>query len=121
MIARILVTALQVGLLAGSWAHAANWTVTDIGTLSPTTTGTFSAAQGLNDLGQVVGESITASGARHAFLWSASRGMVDLGELPGGENFSLAAAINGTGPWRERTAATRRRRVVPAAAASGRG
>ena len=87
--------ALLLGLSAAT-AHA-GWTITDIGTLSPNSAQTFSAATGLNDLGQAVGVSLTPGGAQHAFVWSAQGGMVDLGDLPGGDNYSSAAAINNAG------------------------
>src|SRR5215217_3172364 len=44
-----------------------------------------SYANGINDLGQVVGESRTASSRAHAFLWQNGK-MRDLGTLPGGPN-----------------------------------
>jgi uncharacterized membrane protein len=40
--------------------------MTDLGTLG----GNVSAATGINDLGQVVGMSDTASGYGHAVLWT---------------------------------------------------
>jgi probable HAF family extracellular repeat protein len=40
--------------------------ITDLGTLG----GSYSYAYGINDLGQVVGYSRTASGRDHAVLWS---------------------------------------------------
>src|SRR5262249_18650114 len=53
-------------------------------------------AFGLNDSGQVVGYHIpTSDGLLHAFLWSASSGMRDLGTLGG--NNSHAYAINNAG------------------------
>jgi len=48
-----------------------------IGTLG----GTWSWANGINEKGQVVGISETASGQTHAFLWDSSLGMNDLGVL----------------------------------------
>lgn len=47
----------------------------DLGTLG----GTETFAMNMNDRGQVVGCSRTGAGALHAFVWDASRGMVDLG------------------------------------------
>jgi probable HAF family extracellular repeat protein len=67
-------------------------TFIDLGTLG----GTSSAATGLNELGQVIGWSQTASGQTHAFLWTAQRGMVDLGKIAGG-SYSFASAINEKG------------------------
>jgi probable HAF family extracellular repeat protein len=56
--------------------------------------GTTSRAYGINSAGQVVGYSTIANGL-HAFLWSASGGMQDLGTLGG--NTSDAYAINSAG------------------------
>lgn len=60
-----------------------------------------SYARGINDLGQIVGESGSSQAAEgtydtHAFLWSAAFGMVDLGALPG-RNRSWANDINNLG------------------------
>lgn len=62
----------------------------DLGTLG----GKLSYAVGINDSGQVIGNSETGLAVRHAFLWSAGK-MVDLGTL-GGEG-SYAFAINNRG------------------------
>jgi probable HAF family extracellular repeat protein len=51
-------------------------------------------AYGINDAGEVVGTSATASGSNHAFLYSNGV-MQDLGT--GGKNFSGAFAINDAG------------------------
>src|SRR5207249_4977985 len=65
------VAALSV---AASRAPAAN--LIDLGTLG----GPVSIAYGINDVGQIVGTSATASGTSHAFLWSNGT-MADLGSL----------------------------------------
>jgi probable HAF family extracellular repeat protein len=62
----------------------------DLGTLG----GNYSEAFGINSTGQVVGASTTATGERHAFLWTAGR-MRDLGTLGGSS--STAQNINSLG------------------------
>jgi len=52
-----------------------NASAVDIGTLG----GAQTEPTGMNERGEVVGWSHTSTGMRHAFLWSESRGMVDLG------------------------------------------
>ena len=66
------------------------YTLTDLGTLG----GANSRANGLNALGQVVGQADTASNTAHAFLWEKDK-ITDLGTL-GGEN-SFACDINQKG------------------------
>ncbi len=69
--------------------------VTDLGALG-STGAQISEAWGSNDIGQVVGESTTnVVGASHAFLWSNSAGMQDLGTLGG--TTSVARAVNNAG------------------------
>ena len=58
-------------------------TMTDLGTLG----GAFSQGSAINAQGQVAGYADTASGSHHAFRWTASGGMQDLGTL-GGTNSS---------------------------------
>ena len=72
-------------------AGAAEYTVTDLGTLPG---GSASAAYSINNSGQVVGYS-TTSGNNHAFLYSGGT-MNDLGTLPGGDG-SSANSINNSG------------------------
>jgi probable HAF family extracellular repeat protein len=64
--------------------------VTDLGTLG----GPESYAWGLNNQGQVVGDSLTASGQDHCFIWQKGQ-MTDLGTL-GGDS-CIAFAINNYG------------------------
>lgn len=65
--------------------------ITDLGTLG----GTYSLARAINDRGQVVGESETLDGHRHAFVWSVEEGMTDIGTQ--GETYSSGADINAVG------------------------
>jgi probable HAF family extracellular repeat protein len=80
--------------------HAFLWTngsFQDLGTLAG---GSNSSASGVNNVGQVVGISdVIISGVtqRHAFLWSQSDGMRDLGSLGGVNTLSSARRINDSG------------------------
>ncbi len=80
--------------------HAFAWTVNgglqDIGTLRGPSADFFSEARAVNNAGQVVGISDAPTGQR-AFLWQAGRGMMDLGELPQGNGYSIAFAVNERG------------------------
>jgi probable HAF family extracellular repeat protein len=71
---------------------SAQVTIRDLGTLPG---GSFSEAFAINDRGQVVGRSRTASDSVHAFLWEDGV-MIDLGALPGGD-YSEAYNINDKG------------------------
>ena len=73
---------------------ASGGTPQSLGTLG----GQNAASFGINDLGQVVGDSdVDAAGTIvHAFVWQSGKGMTDLGVLAGGE-FSVAVAINKNG------------------------
>src|SRR5438034_11468116 len=66
--ARCWALAILIGVaalsVAASRASAAN--ITDLGTLG----GPVSIAYGINDVGQIIGTSATATGTSHALLWS---------------------------------------------------
>lgn len=73
------------------WANDAA-TPSVLGTLG----GASSAAHGVNDAGDVAGESYTKTGLQRAFFSAAGGGaLIDLGSLGGGTGFSTAAGISG--------------------------
>jgi probable HAF family extracellular repeat protein len=75
---------------------AALWKIgTHTPSLLPTLGGTVAIAVGINSHNVVVGRSTTTSGVTHAFLWTQSAGITDLGTL-GGSN-SEAYSINSAG------------------------
>jgi probable HAF family extracellular repeat protein len=64
----------------------------DLGTLDG---GNYSIALEINDLGQAVGKSKTATGQDHAFLWDKIAGMVDLNTLTNSiDDWTLSAATD---------------------------
>src|SRR4051794_13925345 len=75
-----------------------SYAITDLGTLG----GSVSEALGLNDNGQVVGESRTGAvdqygkPVTHGFIWDSSHGMRDVGTLNSDLN-SVAVGINDAG------------------------
>src|SRR5260370_37084392 len=90
-VGRILIVFALLCVAALQPAFGQGFTIKDLGTLG----GNRSFAFGINNRGQIVGESITASGSGHAFLFE-NGAMVDLGTLPGG-SFSKASGINDRG------------------------
>jgi probable HAF family extracellular repeat protein len=93
--------AISLALGAGAWAQT--YTITDIGVLK---SDNESSGFWINSSGAVVGCSDTANSdgypctgtgaGQHAFYWTKSGGLKDLGTLPGG-NISGAIGINDAG------------------------
>lgn len=75
-----------------SLSAAQTFTVTDLGSLALGGTVDVSYGRALNSLGQVAGSSYTPSLVQHAFFWTKTSGMQDLGTF-GGQN-STAWGIN---------------------------
>ncbi len=86
----LLTIAVAALVVAQPAAASAQLPIIDLGTLG----GTFSDARAINERGQVVGESTTATGEEHAFLWQDGT-MSDLGTLSGDQ--SEANGINNRG------------------------
>lgn len=86
----VLVCALAVSTATANAQGFSRWVVKDLGTLG----GKWSEAVAINDRGQIVGNSATASGLIHAFIWQHGR-LSDLGTLFGKE--TRAVAINNRG------------------------
>src|SRR3954451_9795237 len=63
--------------------------------LQRATSSDYSEAKSINDAGQVAGAMNTQT-AMHAFLWTETGGVRDLGTLPG-DSSSAAFAVNNTG------------------------
>ncbi len=82
--------ALLLSLVIGGPSGAAEYSVTDLGTLG----GATSDAEGINNSGQVVGSAFLSSGQKHAFLYSNGT-MADLGTLGG--TSSAAWGVNDGG------------------------
>src|SRR3954463_15872624 len=76
--------------LSSPASAARQYRIVDLGTLG----GIESWASAINNRSQVVGDSGTASGEQHAFIWQKNT-LTDLGTLGGG--LSSAAAINDRG------------------------
>ena len=75
--------------------HAFVWDavhgIQDLGNLG----GGINYVVALNEAGQAIGSSMTASGENHAFIWDATHGMRDLGTLGG--TYNQPIAINSSG------------------------
>ncbi len=88
-------------------AGAVEYTITDLGVLSGAPSNGASHPTAMNDLGQVCGYGdttvATSSGlalADHAWLYTGSGALVDLGTLGPATGVSIATAINDTGHGR---------------------
>jgi probable HAF family extracellular repeat protein len=73
-------------------AGAQSYTITDIGTIG----GSLLFSLAVNDSGAVTGTAAGKDGLVFAFLWTAAKGRLDLGTLPG-DNDSYGSGINDAG------------------------
>ncbi len=94
---------LSCGLTAAS-ANNIEYTITDLGVFpgAPSNGGVY--PNGMNGLGQAVGNAdttvSTSSGtmlAEHAFFYSGSGPLIDLGTLGGPDSYAIATSINNGG------------------------
>ena len=87
---------LVLVLIAATVAAQSTYEVVDVGRL--TSTGSyFSYAYGINEQNQVAGFSFVVTGYR-AFLYEPGTGrLLNLGDLNGGNDFSIAQAVNDSG------------------------
>jgi probable HAF family extracellular repeat protein len=80
--------------VTGTVTSAVTLARVDLGTLG----GASSVAADIDNQGVVVGSSQLASGATHAFRWSAASGMIDLGTLPGDVESQAVAILDSAMP-----------------------
>ena len=73
------------------------YSVTDLGVLSDAPTPGGSYALAINSLGEVVGYGDTYTWYSHAFLYTGSGPLVNLGSFGGDYSVSVATAINNSG------------------------
>jgi probable HAF family extracellular repeat protein len=91
---RVSLAVLLMIVALSSLSAAQQYTVTDLGTLIG---GETSDSAAINDAGQVVGYAGTSEASLHAFFWSNSSGMIDLGLLHSWDGNSFAMGINRSG------------------------
>ena len=84
--------------LTSGKVNATSWTNSKIKSIGSLANAIFTAGLGINNSGQIVGESVFSYGppfTSHGFLWNGSS-LKDLGTLPGGIT-SMANGINDSG------------------------
>ena len=92
---------LRAMLWSPSSPNGTTGSMVNLGALSPTAA--TSSARAINPVGQVVGQSAATGGGQRAFIWNPTTpngttgSMFDMGELPGGSNYSAARDINAQG------------------------
>jgi probable HAF family extracellular repeat protein len=95
---------LGAALLSARGEAAVNYTVTNLGNVAGGWDGSLTRPWGINNAGQVVGQSQPLVGNTRAFLWDQVNGIQDLG-VPTGGHGSYASGMNDrgqiTGYWAE--------------------
>lgn len=95
-VSRSVIPGAVFALLTATAAGQSTYQVVDVGRLSSTGS-YFSYAYGINEFNQVVGFSFVVTGYR-AFLYEpGSGGLLNLGDLNGGNDFSVARGVNDSG------------------------
>ena len=92
----MLVALLGAALLGTSAQAAVNYTVTNLGNVAGGWDGSLTRPWGINNAGQVVGQSRSSNSHTRAFLWDQVNGIQDLG-FPSGGSDSWAYGINDRG------------------------
>jgi probable HAF family extracellular repeat protein len=91
---RVIFPVLLLIVAVSSLSVAQQYTLTDLGTFPG---GKGSSVLAINDVGQAVGTADVSTGIDHAFLWSSTTGLVDLGLLNQNDQFSTAYGLNNLG------------------------
>jgi probable HAF family extracellular repeat protein len=77
-------TQVTIGGVTTYPSRAVRWTTSgEVGTLLGSLGGSYSQASVINTLGEIVGQSTTADGQMHPFIWSPSATLTDLGFVAG--------------------------------------
>jgi probable HAF family extracellular repeat protein len=80
--------------LSSGFAGTIEYSITDLGVLSTAGSSGGSHPTAMNNLGQVVGFADADGYYSHAFFYTGSGPLVDLGTLAGNQNVSVATGIN---------------------------
>ncbi len=96
-IVAVAVTGLVAALVSvvALTAAAGSTNLVDLGTIAPGCSTCYSTAAAISVTGQVVGVSQNSASVVHAFSWTQSGGMVDLGTLPGSSCPSCTSTATG--------------------------
>jgi probable HAF family extracellular repeat protein len=77
-------TQVTIGGVTTYPSRPVRWTTSgEVGTLLGSLGGSYSQASAINTLGEIVGQSTTADGQMHPFIWSPNATLTDLGFVAG--------------------------------------